>query len=76
MWTLNSRKGIRLQYLSGERSSSVERSIGRRPTEIELGGLSAARTPVFQIRAQVETIVHDEMYYQGKGRAQAVSPSR
>ncbi|KAJ7290552.1 hypothetical protein C8J57DRAFT_1611525 [Mycena rebaudengoi] len=73
MWTLNSRKGIRLQYLSGERSSSsVERSIGRRPTEIELGGLSAARTPVFQIRAQVETIVHDEMYYQGKGRAQAV----
>jgi hypothetical protein len=66
MWTLNSRRGIRLQYLSGETMSSAEHSGGRRPTDIELGGLSAARIPVFQIRTHVETMVNDDMYHQAK----------
>ncbi|KAJ7289642.1 hypothetical protein C8J57DRAFT_1278148 [Mycena rebaudengoi] len=66
MWTLNSRKRILLQYLSGERNSSMERLSGRRPTEIELGGLSGSRIPAFQIRTQVETLVHHDKYPQEK----------
>ncbi|KAJ7289645.1 hypothetical protein C8J57DRAFT_1628702 [Mycena rebaudengoi] len=66
MWTLNSRKCILLQHLSGERNSSTDRLSGRRPTEIELGGLSGSRIPVFQIRTQVESMVHDDKYPQAK----------
>ncbi|KAF7342972.1 hypothetical protein MVEN_01727300 [Mycena venus] len=71
MWTLNSRKDIRLARSNGQNTSSTEGrsgglSGGRRPTHnLELGAISGIRTMPIQVRAQVQTVQHtdpEDMY--------------
>ncbi|KAJ7888559.1 hypothetical protein B0H14DRAFT_3855940 [Mycena olivaceomarginata] len=57
MWTLNSRKDIRLARSNGQTTSSGDGPSGRRRTNnVELGVISGARNIPIQVRTQVQTI--------------------
>ncbi|KAJ7654908.1 hypothetical protein B0H17DRAFT_1214147 [Mycena rosella] len=66
MWTLNSRRDLRLARSNGQNTSSTEGTSGRRArtNNVELGILSGAgnRVPI-QVRTQVQTVQHsDDMF--------------
>ncbi|KAJ6562613.1 hypothetical protein B0H19DRAFT_1145147 [Mycena capillaripes] len=63
MWTLNSRKDIRVARSGAQTGSSTEgRVVGRRRTEnVELGMISGpGRGPVIHVRTEVSTVPHTE----------------
>ncbi|KAJ7637805.1 hypothetical protein B0H17DRAFT_1216962 [Mycena rosella] len=63
MWTLNSRRDLRLARSNGQNTSSTEGTSGRRArtNNVELGILSGAgnRVPI-QVRTQVQTVQHSD----------------
>ncbi|KAF7333450.1 hypothetical protein MVEN_02361000 [Mycena venus] len=70
MWTLNSRKDIRLARSNGQTTSSTEgRLSGRRRTNnVELGALSGgARTIPIQVRTQVQTVQRTDDIFSKSG---------
>ncbi|KAJ6530817.1 hypothetical protein DFH09DRAFT_1093426 [Mycena vulgaris] len=64
MWTLNSRKDIRLARSAGQTTSSTEAASGRRRNNVELGPLSVSgQRGAIQVRTQVETVHHaDDLF--------------
>lgn len=64
LWTLNSRKRIRLARSTGQNTSSVEATSGgrRRTNNVELGPLSGNRgtTVPIQVRTHVQTIQYGD----------------
>ncbi|KAJ6595122.1 hypothetical protein DFH09DRAFT_1413052 [Mycena vulgaris] len=64
MWTLNSRKNIRLVRSAGQTTSSTEATSGRRRNNVELGALSVSgQRGAIQVRTQVQTTQHaDDMF--------------
>ncbi|KAJ7127698.1 hypothetical protein C8R44DRAFT_616447, partial [Mycena epipterygia] len=80
MWTLNSRKSIRLAHSNGRNTSSTEGTSGRRgrTNNVELGVVSFSgnrNVMPIQVKTQVQTMQHTDDMYSPKSPMEDTSES-